>query len=260
VNTRIASLLRRAQETRRQIWASLPFGYRLAHVFRALSQSYIQEWGRTIGSLLLAAGVEDMPDPGPRWDPVKANPRNLPPKYLYAEADRLYTLALKTVGNPSDAQDVMQDVLVKLYADNKIKSVPFSTALSYLTTMIIWAAKNRRKKNQRGPTVYRGIGEDTADTEDMAFMNNPYILDDPKAYRRIEELFGEGRWEREVVPALRRIHPDMALFFDRLLDDPSQGIKAVVQGLPHFSHSYQMWLKLLKQKVGPKLRELAQAS
>jgi hypothetical protein len=211
-----------------------------------------------LGSILLAAGVEDMPDEGIRWDPDRPNPRNLPAGYLSQEAGKLFNLALKVVGNPTEAQDVMQDVLLKLYTDNKIKKVTLTQALSYLSSMVIWKAKHNVQKLRHQPRLLVDPKDTPKDTqEDIVFLNNPYVLDDPKEYRKIEELFGGGRWDREVVPELVRIHPDMPLFFERILEDPSQNIKAVVKGLPHFSGAYVSWLRFLRQKVGPKLKELA---
>ena len=260
----LASLVHRARIIRRQIWASLPFGYRLAHVFRVLSSSYLQEWGRALGALLLREGIEGMPDPGPRWDPEKADPRRLPTDYLEQEAGRIYNSTLRILGNPEAVQDMMQDVLMKLYTSSELKG-GFSQVMSYVTTKVLWAAKSwarqQRQRQQHMPqeSLVDTEGE-TRDLEDTRFMLNPHFVEDPRAYARLEELFGQGQWERKVIPELARIHPDLPLFFEKLLDDPGQGMKQVMLELPHYSNSYQNWLKMLRQKVAPKLRALAEAA
>lgn len=262
MDTTITGLIRRANETRRQIWASLPFGYRLGAVFMVLADSYIKEWGKAIGAIFLKSEVEDMPDPGPRWNPARPDPRYLPSGYMENVASKIYSLVLRVVGNPEDTRDIMQDVILKLHSSNNLKSVSFTSAISFLTTKAVWDAKNLVRHRGKDPAKKPKTSPD-AEEPDYAstdFMSNPYFYADPSTYREIEDLFGQGKWERKVLPELARIHPDMPLFFERLLENPNQGMKTVIKELPHFSQSYQTWLNILRDRVGPKLKELAEAS
>lgn len=271
---RLATLTQRASGLNRSIWASLPWGYRLATVFLRLADASMADlWGRQLGALFLQAGVTDMPPPGPRWNPARPNPGNLPAGYLRREAMMAYQVALKKIGNPQDAEDVVQDALLKVMeGGTKVKAAPLKSALSYFVTSVGWAADNlaKRKRNRRTDSPKEdedGEGESDRDMGmvDKTFDRNPYWYDDPGDYRLIERLFSPATWERKVKPALARIHPAMPEFFDMLLDspNPNQGIQEVLRNLPGYPegatrNGYVNWLNWLKKKVAPLLRELAE--
>jgi hypothetical protein len=263
---RIASLVKRAQGLRRRLWASLPFGFRLARLFESLSDAFLNDWGRQLGAFLLSKGTEGMPDPGPMWDEKKLDPRRLPRGYMKDAANVAYRIALKKLGNPEDAVDVLQDVIVKAMTGGiKLDTgVPLNSALSYIRQTINWACLNRLRERGRHKNLkYVNIPEDeegrpTFQPEDTQFLDNPYWVEDPAFLRDLHGLFDEGVWRRKVVPELSRIHRDLPTFFDLKLENPDTPISDIVKQLPGFSQSPKSFIRLLRQKVQPKLKELAE--
>lgn len=238
---RVASLLIRAADTRRKLFSSLPWGYRLATVLLAMEAPMLEAWGRQMGALMLQAGVSDMPNPGPKWDPAKPNVRNLPRGYCQDLAKHSYALALKQTGNPANAADAMQDFLLKVMS-GKVKidgKKSFSAAQSFLLTGIKWEAGAERKKQQRRreDSTERSDedGDSTLDLVDDAFESNPYWSANPQQFKRIEDVFPREVWKNEVLPATTKVHPDMAFFF-ALLED-GYTAKEIIEGdmLPDFN-------------------------
>jgi hypothetical protein len=236
---RVASLLVRAADTRRKLFASLPWGYRLATIFLAMEGPMLEAWGRQVGALMLQAGTTDMPDPGPKWNPAKPNVRDLPRGYCQDLAKRSYGLALKLSGNPANAGDVMQDFLLKLMSGKaKLEGgKSFSTSQSFVLTGVKWQACASRKMNKRRQdSSPRGEdGESTLDLVDDAFESNPYWAANPQQFQQIEDVFPRNIWRNEILPATTKVHPDMAFFF-ALLED-GYTAKEIVEGdmLPDFS-------------------------
>jgi hypothetical protein len=234
----VASLLRQAEHLERKVFSSLPWGFRLATVFLALDQSSIDSWGRQMGALMLKAGVTDMPDPGPRWNPEKPNAEHLPRGYLFDFAKKAYGVALKKSGNPDDAGDAMMDIMMAYLSGKKsIDALPMKSAMSFVLKGVDWAAGDIRKKNKGGEsTTHDDEGDETTlDLVDDAFEANPYWNEDPNAFRKIEDTFPGNAWEREVLPAVNKVHPDMMRYF-QLLSEGVPGKHIVEKGLlPNFS-------------------------
>jgi hypothetical protein len=275
MDPRQAALAGRASRLTSRLGSALPWGYRLATVFLRLADAAVADaWGRQLGTFFLMAGVTGMPEPGPRWNPERPNPASLPHGYLKREALLAYQVALKKTGNPQDAEDVVQDALLKVMeGGTKIKATPLKSALSFFVTQVGWMADTlqRNRRNQKIDAPSEGAdGEEADESKNMAlvdktFDRNPYWYDDPGDYRLVERLFSPATWERKVKPALARIHPSMPEFFDQLLDssNPGQGIQEVLRTLPGYPegqtrNGYVNWLNWLRKKVAPLLRELAE--
>lgn len=265
------SLLAQAQAIHLSCWSSLPWGYRLASVFMrvAMSDSNMTgTWGRLIGAAFLKAGVQDMPDPGPRWDPAKANPMTLPLGYCQDVARKAYQIALKFLGNPADATDLMQEAMVKLLGTlDRYNGFGLRASVSFFLGQVrsqaMTAARGKHRRDNRTDDIDTDFGTDRDEAEgvtlvDQQFEHNPYWYDDPKEYRKLEQLFTPAVWQRQVVPQLLKLHPDLPLFFERMGDDPTLSIRALVPQLPNFHGTYQTWLNLLRGKVADLLRDVAE--
>lgn len=263
---RVASLLVTASSLQRKLFASLPWGHRLAMLFLALDTAGLKGWGRNIGKIMLQAGVTDMPDPGPRWKPERPSDRDLPPDYLYDFAKAAYAFALKGTQNPADADDTLQDVMLALLAKkNEVEARPFSSAKSWIMTALNYSVSGRRKKkdNQKGVRIDHGGegGETTLDIVEDRFRMNPHWLENPREFEKIEDVFPEDVWDREVIPAMKRIHEDLPIFFKYL--EEGQTAKAIIENglLPHFDAAkfktpLQTWNAKV-QKAKDVLRDIA---
>jgi hypothetical protein len=217
-----------------------------------------------MGALMLQSGVTDLPDPGPKWNPAKPNPKDLPRYYLNEMAKKAYGIALKSSKNPEDAGDAMMDVVVDFLSKSTLKAMPAKSAISYVLKAVDWKAGALRKKNKgdRSTTIDDDGEETTLDLVDDAFTSNPYWNENPRQFRELAEAFPEDVWDRAVVPALKREHPDMPLFFE-LLGDGYNAKEIIEEGmLPHFDAAeyktpVQTWNAKV-QKIKMVLRDIAQ--
>lgn len=241
VMDRVARLLIRAAETRRKLFTQLPWGYRLATIFLSMDGPMLEAWGRQMGALMLQAGVDKMPDPGPKWNPAKPNVRNLPRGYCQDLAKRAYQLALKTTGNPALAGDAMQDYMLKIMSGAvKLDGTKDKSSVdSYILNGVTLDSKYvRRKQDSRREQSTSGGDDDeesTLDLVDEAFESNPYWSANPQQFKRIEDVFPREIWRNKILPATTKVHPDMGFFF-ALLED-GYTAKEIVEGdmLPDFS-------------------------
>jgi RNA polymerase sigma-70 factor (ECF subfamily) len=102
------------------------------------------------------------------------------PRLVDGHADRLYTIALRVLGNPHDAEEVTQDALVRAYralAGYDPQRVAAIDLRPWLTTVVLNVARNRTRRRRQevsldrsqaagwaGPTAGAG---DRASTDDL---------------------------------------------------------------------------------------------
>lgn len=209
---RVASLLVRSSELQRRLFASLPWGFRLASVFLVLADDYITDYAESLRAIFEAAGVKNIPDD------------------LRSLAKVIYGKFMKQVGRPDRVEDAMQDLVVDLVKNQVIKPVEFTAAKSFLMGRVqyrILEMRNKGKKKEVSTTTPEG---DLLTLVDETFESSPYWNEDPNQFATIEATFPEGVWEREVLPAVAKVHPDMMLYF-QLLAEGHKGKHIVERGM-----------------------------
>lgn len=73
------------------------------------------------------------------------------PRLVDGHADRLYTIALRVIGNPHDAEEVTQDALVRAYralAGYDPQRIAAIDLRPWLTTVVLNAARNRVRRRR----------------------------------------------------------------------------------------------------------------
>jgi hypothetical protein len=181
------ALFHRAAEIRRKIFASLPWGIRLAIVFSEIASDtgYLQLWGKYIGAEFLRSGVVGMPDPGPNFKPAHRNPAaTLPNGYMAKFIGSVYGLLLKNYHNPSLAEEAIENYVAKMVAKAKdggsmIKAVPLASAESYVRHGIILEAKSLARELLKEQARTESL-EDTGDegTSVRRDIADPHALPD----------------------------------------------------------------------------------
>lgn len=160
----------------RRIYASLPWGYRVAQVLIKLSYNLTETTGRVFYSLFLKSGVEGMPpgaEPGTK-------PERLPRGYGHAFGQKIYAFVLKKVRNPDLAAQVLSELLMKVAKGqfkvdkgvhiNKAESYVFQSAARAVVD-VLRETKGRKDRNQ-----------------DRKFEELDINLSDPSAFRELDEL------------------------------------------------------------------------
>lgn len=222
---RLASLQKRAADTQRRLFASLPFYVRLAYVFARLANLPLQSLGRTLGAVFIVKKVEGLPDvkgqPALEWGAafgadINKITRMLPPNYLEAwVANEVRNRLMAKFKNEDLVADAISGWLLRFVVNGGMKNMdegmPLTSARNYVLTGIQNESLNQIKKRNR----HREDSMNETDDDGRATMQ----IDDPKALR---SLVKEDRhlWK---FPRVRRIleqdaHPDAPLFLDLLMD------------------------------------------
>lgn len=218
----------RANGLSRNIYASLPFKYRIARLLVVqlrLAGMLEASYGRLMYAEFIKAGVTDMPDveltrkvgPYSRGEVVAAEDLReyflakgkqavsfLPEKYGSRLGHQMWTISKSLVKSETNVQEVMQQVAVELTAGTKqtIKALPLSSAESYVKDRVKRRSIDliRSTKRQSNPVVDKEISE---------HIN----ISAPNAVHKLwTDLGASGR--REIQKALHRDvdrrHPEWA--------------------------------------------------
>lgn len=225
------ALLRRATEVRRQIFASLPWGVRLAIVFTHLAaeSGLITPWGKLIGHYFLQAGVTGMPDASTYKPEARDPARTLPNGYMAKFVGDTYGLLIKKWHNPYLAQEAFQDYIAKL-AEGKIqlKAVPLATAESFVRHGIVLEAMTHARAELREQARSESL-EDTA--EDAKSLSRD--LEDPSALADFQRVLPSRIWNEWMAYLAKHIHPDMPRYLkyrmegytnDEIVGAPKKGV------------------------------------
>lgn len=147
------ALLHRAEEVKRQIFASLPWNIRFALVLSAIGAETgaFSEWGRVLGQYMLAAGVTGMPATGENYKPESRDPsRTLPHNYMQEFIGKTYGLLISKWQDPTLAKMAFNDFIMKLIEEKvKIRPESLESAESFIRQGIVWEAKSHVKQTLR---------------------------------------------------------------------------------------------------------------
>lgn len=183
----------RLQDLNRRIYASLPWGYRVAQLMLRLSYSLTDTIGRVFYAMFLNAGVEGMP-PGAA---PGTTPERLPPAYGRAFGQRVYALILQKVKDPNMAELAISNLLLEV-SKRRFTIKPGSSlkeAESYVLTSAVRSVideirSQRGRGKYKAPKHYEGI-------EDIE-------LGDPGAFRELDTLLPRSEMTR-LLNELKRI-------------------------------------------------------
>ncbi len=182
---------KRATNLARKIYASLPWGYRMAQVFLKLTYSTQETFGRFCYAKFIQAGVEGLPDingaPALSLKDLIQGPRGeskLPAGYGRHFGEMAWKTGLQKLHSPEIVEDALSMVTMKLVA-GKIRiqeGSPLARAEGFLLTAVITAGLDiiRIQRGRRNQHVEVSMPEDEHGT--------PVDLRDPKSFDRIEDL------------------------------------------------------------------------
>jgi len=276
VMDRVASLLKSARELRRKIFASMPWGYRLAHLILVLANANAEGWGKLLYALFLQKGVKGMPDirgqDANEWfeaqpDAIKKErnadklSRKLPSGYGSGFGHKIYKFALVIAHRPDKVDDELQKLMEYLTVrggiDHMHDGVDLSKAESYIINSVQNRSYNIQEEKKR--ELSRGTSLTVTDSD-----GNTVQVDktDPEAAKRLDQqielrhILSKPTTER----ALNKAHPDGMTFIELILEgyDVSEIVGNPKVGepgmLPHFNDSGQAGYNFIKTYV-PKIYE-----
>jgi len=209
-------IAQRARHLSRRIFASLPWGYRLAHLFAVLGADNASTLGRSAYALFLEAAVQGMPDIGGRnaldFAPEIRGPNDahkLPPDYGRIFGARLFRALLARFG-PEIAEEATADTLIKIVRGRV--HVRNGANLSEAEALVSTIALNSARDLARGEQRRRKWVQDDDGYPD---------IEDPTAFAEMENALSPREMQR-VLQELDRIHPRARSFAEALLDGDSK--------------------------------------
>ncbi len=199
---RIASLADRAGNLRRALYASLPPGEKRAAML-LFATDLEEAIGRQLGAEFLKAGVTDMPEPGPRWNPAASQPAlTLPANYLKAQGSELVRFLRGKFRDMDVVTDGAIGYLTKIQAGKiVINPVPLRTALSYvrdkMVKLCLDVQKHNNIQNRHEESMHSIDDEGTDTTREFADEGALGVM--------LQDLGPNAR--RKMIPYLERISP-----------------------------------------------------
>lgn len=271
---RQAKLLRQANQVRRLVWASAPFGVRLAAVLHRLSLDSASAFGSAVYTIFMQAGADDDMDliDGMRpseWIKQRRG-RQCPPSYRQAKdfGRRAYATALRVArGNRSAAEDALMNAMVKVMKshDHFLKIPVLKTSENYVLKII----ENEVKMAQRGDK-HLDIGTPGQEERDehnmtMTQLNPPDPEDFGETVEWLEKLERLKTYQGPILSDLAKVHPSAPEYLKALIADP-HATDVEILGDPKTGKPAQ-WAyfqehitspQFLSQKVKPRLRQVLQ--
>lgn len=249
-------LHRRAVDLSRRIYASLPWGYRVAKLFEVLAADSLDAFGRVVTGQMILAVVRGIPDIGGKaasdWihDVHRRGPDVLPPGTGRAFASRVYKILLSKFSDPEVAKEAMAHVMLqatrrKIHITNGSDA---STAESLIITIAMNAARDilRAQGRRREDSLVRDRDEEQTTVD----------VEDPNAFAQLDKLIPASEL-RAVLRELGNVHPRAPEWLRARLDGDSGQEIAVDWGVtPSYVSKFQrVYLPRIKEVVEHHLRE-----
>jgi DNA-directed RNA polymerase specialized sigma24 family protein len=249
-------LRRRAVDLSRCIYASLPWGYRVAGLLLVLAAASLDTFGRVMYAEFIKSVVRGMPDVAPgktAFDLVQDVERKgadvLPAGYGRPFASRLYKVLLSKLGDPEVAQEAMSKVMLqvvrgKVHIHN---GADLHSAEAYVVTACLNAGRDvlRAQGRRREQSLVR-----ERDDEERAVE-----VEDPEAFAKLDKLMPASEL-RDILRELADVHPRAPEWLRARLDgDSGQEIANEWQTTPSYVSKWQrQYLPEIKRVVEHHLR------
>jgi DNA-directed RNA polymerase specialized sigma24 family protein len=260
---RIAKLVLAAAEARRKIWASLPFGVRLAEFMSRLASSTTDAFGKVMYAAFLNSGVTDMPDingkPASEFDLARKPIANrLPNGYGRDFGKKVFLILMGRLHNPETVEELMQDFALK-FLEEEAKHMKPGWDLTHAQNYVLRAMQNRALNRLRlKHEVSDVLGRPGDEEESHSIYDVTPSFDEASA----EKLFNE-RMLPKVRSKLNAIHPDAERYVrlsllegykDReIVGDPEHGIPTMLDHAQGMTE--RNWNSHIKPKIFKVLKD-----
>ena len=200
--------LAKANTLNRRIYASLPWGFRVAQLFLKLSYSITDTLGKVIYAQFLQAGIEGMPevngqDPLSLPETLFKHPERLPTGYGKRFADQIYGYLLKKVRNPTKVEEILSDLMMRVVKGLDLRQgVPLGQAEAYVFRLVNFVMTDALRKKDREVSL-----DSPTDDEDFKLD-----LADPKTFEDLEDLIPRSELQ-DILREIGRIHPKAVDWF-----------------------------------------------
>lgn len=261
------TLLKWATDLRRRIYASLPWGYRVAVFFRRLASGIMDAFGRIMYAEFIKRGVNSMPDiggkPAHEWQErlTKAGTRagDMLPRGTGREfAEKAWKILLKLSRDPETTEEVMTLVIEKFVKNPNL--IREGSDLRVAEGYIIQSLKSHlydylRATKRRTRLVSPGL---TTENDEGDTVN--LDVRDPESWREIGEMLPQAEL-KEILHALERLHPSAAAFLDLTFQGYTpaemarEGLLPHLEGKPVSPSNLYQWIERWKPRIQEVLQQ-----
>ncbi len=201
-------LAAQASKLSRRIFASLPWGYRLAHLLTKLAVDTQEAFGRLAYAEFLKSGVTGLPDikgmPALSFRSEIQGPRaadKLPKGYGKSFGVKVWKIALSKFYQPELVEEAISHVMIKLVSGGVHirEGTELRQAEAFIITSVMNAATDAlRKKKREAPS--RSLIQDDGDggTEEVD-------ITDPHAFQDIERMIPRSEMSK-IMRDLRQVN------------------------------------------------------
>jgi len=200
-------LAQRAQDLSRQIYASLPWGYRIAQLLSKLALDTQEVLGRFIYAEFIKAGVEGLPDiqgqPALSYQDKVRGPNGvykLPKDYGRSFGQKAWFIAFSKLRNQNVVEEAVATAMMRLVKRNPFhEGTPLKTAESYVITAILNLGRNiiRNTARRREDSLSGRQRDDGSE--------NPIDLKDPDSFEGLDDLIPSSDLPG-ILRNLERVH------------------------------------------------------
>jgi DNA-directed RNA polymerase specialized sigma24 family protein len=227
----------------------MPWGFRLAHLFRVLGADAASTLGRSAYALFIAAAVRGMPSVDGRdaLDLVRdirgpEDADRLPTEYGRAFGHRVFRVLLARFGSEI-AEEAVGDTLLKI-AKGKVH-IRTGASLVESEGLIVTIALND------GRDLARRQRRRVREVSDVDEEGRTLDIEDPDALAEVERALSPADMQR-VLRDLERVHPRARDFVEAVLNGDSQ---TEIADSWNVSPSYvSKWLREHRGEIGEALR------
>ena len=213
-------LAAQASKLSRRIFASLPWGFRLAHLLTKLAVDTQEAFGRLAYAEFLKSGVTGLPDikgmPALSFRSEIQGPRaadKLPKGYGKPFGIKVWKIALSKFYQPELVEEAISHVMIKLVSGgvNIREGTDLKQAEAFIITSVMNAATDAlRKKKREAPSrsLIQDDGEGGVEEVDIS---------DPHAFRDLERMIPQSEMGK-IMQELRRINERAPAWVEAKLD------------------------------------------
>lgn len=210
---RVAKLITASTSLRRQIWASMPFGVRVADFFSRLAVSTTEAFGATVYAEFLKNSVEGMPEIGG----TVPDPKRVPRGYGRDFGKKAYAILMSKLHNPQRVEDVMSEFLIRFIERGSTGLRPGTSikeAENYVLKGLVRLGYNSLRNSLRKREVSDTLVYDRYDAKSDTRMDFPSF--DDSHSDSLRSIFEDAL--PSLQGRLKAIHPDASRYIELSLD------------------------------------------
>lgn len=250
-------LQRRAVDLSRHIYATLPWGYRVAGLLLVLAGDSLEAFGRaSYGECIRAVvhGLPDLPNGKPALDLVQDVQRRgadaLPAGYGRPFAVRVFKVLISKFGDHEIAEEAMSHVLLQI-ARGKIH-IRNGSSLQEAEAMLIVVALNGARDALRA----RGRRREQPLIREDDDAQTTVDVEDPQAYEQLDKLLPASEL-KTLLRELVEVHPRAPDWLQaRLQGDSGQDIASDWGTTPSYISKWQRtYVPQIRKRLEHHLRQ-----